>query len=154
MGKALLVHQSYAAENLRCDVLRLVLGQPLHVRQVFLQVSILAILHGDVEPSGAFVPAEEFDEELGVLLMDKDPSQSLAGRPRPLSIRMQAAGESDSYLVLRKVGQRLELADVVSTLGHGAGNPDALDGAPLLLVCLPFVLHPALQPDQAGSAMP
>jgi hypothetical protein len=37
------------------------------VGQVFLQIPVLAVFHGDVQIAGAVVPAKELDEEIRVL---------------------------------------------------------------------------------------
>jgi hypothetical protein len=46
----------------------LALGERLNIRQVALEISMLAVLHGNVEPPRALVPAVRLDEEFRVLV--------------------------------------------------------------------------------------
>jgi len=68
VGESGFVHHGQPSQDLRYDLLDLGLGQyVVVVGQVFLQIPVLAVFHGDVQIAGAVVPAKELDEEIRVL---------------------------------------------------------------------------------------
>ena len=125
------MHYSHPVQDLRDNLPNLALRQHVVVvGQVLLQVAVLAVFHSDVHIAWAVVPAEELDEEIRVL-------------EQRISEEWLTATERRVHLVLRELGEGLELAHVVLRSAAGCINP--LNGPALAwVVFLGVILYPAL----------
>lgn len=67
MCKSFSMHESQAPQDLGRNLEQLIFGQCLAVEEIALQVSVFAVFHGHVQPTGNLVPTEKLDEVVGIL---------------------------------------------------------------------------------------
>jgi hypothetical protein len=67
MRKTHLMHHPETLQKLICDSLCVVLGASTRPKNVFMQVTVLKVLHRDEKGVSSFVPTKEFHKKLQML---------------------------------------------------------------------------------------